>query len=204
MRLIALLLATSLIEFTYAAYAHASIHTLPAAKARALPIRAVATNPIYDVEPERLEEPHQEAIERLDRSDIGSMQGVVVPTALPKPGPAATKLGFWKRLQNQQSQAVTLLKRFGGTYILCSLAVSVCSMSFFYTLVANGLDAPAVLASVGLTLPTKYAGAGTIGLAYVLHKASSPIRFPPTVALTAVVGRRLERWRTGRRAEATA
>ena len=201
MRLIALLLASALIEFTYSAYVHAPIHTLPAAKARALPIRAVATNPIYDVEPEQLEEPHQEAIERLD---VGSMQGVVVPTALPKPVPAAAKLGFWKRLQNQQSQAVTLLKRFGGTYILCSLAVSVCSMSFFYTLVANGLDAPAVLASVGLTLPSKYAGAGTIGLAYVLHKASSPIRFPPTVALTAVVGRKLERWRTGRRAEATA
>ena len=82
MRLIALLLASALIEFTYSAYVHAPIHTLPAAKARALPIRAVATNPIYDVEPEQLEEPHQEAIERLD---VGSMQGVVVPTALPKP-----------------------------------------------------------------------------------------------------------------------
>ena len=56
MRLIALLLASALIEFTYSAYVHAPIHTLPAAKARALPIRAVATNPIYDVEPEQLEE----------------------------------------------------------------------------------------------------------------------------------------------------
>ena len=33
--------------------------------------------------------------------------------------------------------------------------------------------------------------AGTVGLAYAIHKAASPIRFPPTVALTPVVAKRL-------------
>ena len=31
--------------------------------------------------------------------------------------------------------------------------------------------------------------AGTVGLAYAIHKAASPIRFPPTVALTPVVAK---------------
>ena len=33
--------------------------------------------------------------------------------------------------------------------------------------------------------------AGTFGLAYAIHKAASPIRFPPTVALTPVVAKRV-------------
>ena len=33
--------------------------------------------------------------------------------------------------------------------------------------------------------------AGTVGLAYAIHKAASPIRFPPTVALTPVVAKRV-------------
>ena len=33
--------------------------------------------------------------------------------------------------------------------------------------------------------------AGTVGLAYAIHKAASPIRFPPTVALTPVVAKKL-------------
>ena len=33
--------------------------------------------------------------------------------------------------------------------------------------------------------------AGTVGLAYAIHKAASPIRFPPTVALTPVVAKML-------------
>ena len=37
------------------------------------------------------------------------------------------------------------------------------------------------------------AGLGTVGLAYLVHKATSPLRFPPTVALTAAVARRLSR-----------
>lgn len=32
---------------------------------------------------------------------------------------------------------------------------------------------------------------GTVALAYAAHKAASPIRFPPTVALTPVVARAL-------------
>ena len=31
--------------------------------------------------------------------------------------------------------------------------------------------------------------AGTVGIAYAIHKAASPIRFPPTVALTPVVAK---------------
>lgn len=37
----------------------------------------------------------------------------------------------------------------------------------------------------------------TAGIAYVAHKAASPIRFPPTVALTPIVCRSVETERFG-------
>ena len=72
--------------------------------------------------------------------------------------------------------------------------MSLCSFSLFYLLVSAGVDASAVLKAVGINLRGSQR-VGRIGLAYVLHKAASPIRFPPTVALTAVVAKRIEEWR---------
>jgi len=40
---------------------------------------------------------------------------------------------------------------------------------------------------VGIEASSKAETAGTVALAYAAHKAASPIRFPPTVALTPVV-----------------
>ena len=49
----------------------------------------------------------------------------------------------------------------------------------------------ALLGKVGIQASSTSETAGTVGLAYVAHKAASPIRFPPTVALTPVVSRKL-------------
>lgn len=40
---------------------------------------------------------------------------------------------------------------------------------------------------VGIPTTSNAETAGTVALAYAAHKAASPIRFPPTVALTPVV-----------------
>ena len=40
---------------------------------------------------------------------------------------------------------------------------------------------------VGLSVTSNSERVGTFALAYAAHKAASPIRFPPTVALTPVV-----------------
>ena len=39
--------------------------------------------------------------------------------------------------------------------------------------------------------------AGTFAIAYAVHKAASPIRFPPTVALTPVVAKYLGKNKSG-------
>ena len=50
---------------------------------------------------------------------------------------------------------------------------------------------PALLARVGIKVGDTGEKFGTFALAYAAHKALSPVRFPPTVALTPVVARLL-------------
>ena len=124
--------------------------------------------------------------------------GVVVPTRLPT---QPTQHSGWLQTvrsgyHGQRRKAAELLKKYGGAYILCSLSLSACSFSLFYFLVSSGIDVAAVLCTVGIRINSGASSRlGTVGVAYLLHKAASPLRFPPTVALTAVVGRRLERMR---------
>ena len=47
----------------------------------------------------------------------------------------------------------------------------------------------AVLARVGLKPSDTGEKVGTFAIAYAAHKALSPVRFPPTVALTPVVAK---------------
>lgn len=51
---------------------------------------------------------------------------------------------------------------------------------------SSGVDVAALLGKVGLSVSGASEQAGALALAYAVHKASSPIRFPPTVALTPV------------------
>ena len=53
----------------------------------------------------------------------------------------------------------------------------------------TGVDVPALLAKVGITTSATSEKVGTAAIAYAAHKAASPIRFPPTVALTPVVAK---------------
>lgn len=85
-----------------------------------------------------------------------------------------------------------LFKKYGFAYLLSSVSLSLMSFTIMYSLVSNGVDVTAALRAVGIKIPAgKYLG--TVALAYALHKAASPIRFPPTVALTPVVARWLGR-----------
>jgi hypothetical protein len=52
-----------------------------------------------------------------------------------------------------------------------------------------GVDVAALLARVGLTASDTSEKVGTFAIAYAAHKALSPVRFPPTVALTPVVAK---------------
>lgn len=52
-----------------------------------------------------------------------------------------------------------------------------------------GVDVAALLSKVGITTSSTNEKVGTAAIAYAAHKAASPIRFPPTVALTPVVAK---------------
>ena len=60
-----------------------------------------------------------------------------------------------------------------------------------YMAVARGVNVAALLGRVGMKATVTNEKVGRASIAYVCHKAASPLRFPPTVGLTPVVARRL-------------
>ena len=91
---------------------------------------------------------------------------------------------------SRTKQAKQLFKRYGAAYLTTSITLSLISYALCWSAVANGLDIVSLLRRLGLSaVVSPTAGVGPI--AYVAHKAASPIRFPPTVALTPVVSRKL-------------
>jgi len=93
--------------------------------------------------------------------------------------------------KGSMATAGELLKRYGGAYLLTSTSLAVVSFSLCYFAVDNGIDISTVLEKVGIQVSSTSETVGTVGLAYAIHKAASPIRFPPTVALTPVVARKV-------------
>ncbi|CAM6109747.1 unnamed protein product [Calypogeia fissa] len=88
---------------------------------------------------------------------------------------------------SKSTQAKDLLTRYGGAYLATSISLSVVSFGLCYVLVSNGVDVTALLEKVGIHTNETGEKVGTFALAYAAHKAASPIRFPPTVALTPIV-----------------
>lgn len=84
-----------------------------------------------------------------------------------------------------------LLKRYGPAYLLTSVSLAAVSYTGCYAAVARGVNVAALLNRVGMKATAASEKMGTASIAYVCHKAASPIRFPPTVALTPVVARSL-------------
>ncbi|GJP54564.1 hypothetical protein CLOM_g13637 [Closterium sp. NIES-68] len=83
--------------------------------------------------------------------------------------------------------AKDLLTRYGGAYLGTSICLSLVSFSLCYVLVDQGVDVAGLLDSFGLHVDSTGEAVGTFAIAYAAHKALSPVRFPPTVALTPVV-----------------
>lgn len=90
---------------------------------------------------------------------------------------------------SKTAQAKALLKTYGSAYLLTSISFAVVSFGACYALVSAGVDVGALLEKVGLRYGATGERVGTFALAYAAHKALSPVRFPPTVALTPVVAR---------------
>ncbi|KAL4578578.1 hypothetical protein LXL04_014703 [Taraxacum kok-saghyz] len=89
--------------------------------------------------------------------------------------------------KSKGDQAKELLTKYGGAYLATSITLSLISFSLCYALITAGVDVPALLQKVGISANETGEKVGTFALAYAAHKAASPIRFPPTVALTPIV-----------------
>jgi hypothetical protein len=87
--------------------------------------------------------------------------------------------------------AKALLAKYGSAYLVTSISLAAVSFAICYVLVDSGVDVSALLAKVGIAADGKTETAGTVALAYAAHKAASPIRFPPTVALTPLTAKYL-------------
>ncbi|KAG9128977.1 hypothetical protein Leryth_014758 [Lithospermum erythrorhizon] len=106
--------------------------------------------------------------------------------------------GLWKIFSNKEEgnadekkskgdQAKELLGKYGGAYLATSITLSLISFTMCYALISAGVDVQALLQKVGISASETGEKVGTFALAYAAHKAASPIRFPPTVALTPIV-----------------
>ena len=89
--------------------------------------------------------------------------------------------------KSKTDQAKELLAKYGGAYLATSITLSLISFSLCYALISAGIDVQSLLQKVGITVDETGEKVGTFALAYAAHKAASPIRFPPTVALTPIV-----------------
>ncbi|XP_022152953.1 uncharacterized protein LOC111020570 isoform X2 [Momordica charantia] len=89
--------------------------------------------------------------------------------------------------KSKGEQAKELLAKYGGAYLATSITLSLISFSLCYALISAGIDVQALLQKVGISANETGEKVGTFALAYAAHKAASPIRFPPTVALTPIV-----------------
>ncbi|CAA7022699.1 unnamed protein product [Microthlaspi erraticum] len=92
-----------------------------------------------------------------------------------------------KKKKSKTDEAKELLAKYGGAYLATSITLSLISFSLCYALVTSGVDVQALLLKVGITTNETGEKVGAFALAYAAHKAASPIRFPPTVALTPIV-----------------
>ncbi|KAL2239287.1 uncharacterized protein LOC105170052 [Sesamum indicum] len=92
-----------------------------------------------------------------------------------------------KDKSSKGDQAKELLAKYGGAYLATSITLSLISFGLCYALISAGVDVPALLQKVGISSNETGEKVGTFALAYAAHKAASPIRFPPTVALTPIV-----------------
>jgi hypothetical protein len=121
------------------------------------------------------------------RDNNGDKEVIDIETTTKKYG---LEVGLWKSMTNKDGSSIKpgdLLKKYGAAYLLTSISLAIVSYAICYFLVRAGVDVPTLLKKINIEVTTTASNVGTAGIAYVIHKAASPIRFPPTVALTPVV-----------------
>jgi hypothetical protein len=132
----------------------------------------------------------EEALRRT--TEKYGLEAGLLQVATSKPAPAPED---GSPAPTRTQQAKQLLTQYGGAYLLTSISFAIVSFAACYAAVSAGVDVRALLARVGLQASDASEKVGTFAIAYAAHKALSPVRFPPTVALTPVVAKWIGRGR---------
>lgn len=102
--------------------------------------------------------------------------------------------------RGKETTAKELAQLYGGSYLGTSILLSIVSYIVLYFMIAAGVDVRGLVNAFGDLLAQTPIGrpsvldnisdtASTATLAYIAHKATSPLRFPLTVAATPVMAR---------------
>lgn len=102
-------------------------------------------------------------------------------------GPTGSDVIVSSGVEKPRVKPQELLATYGIAYLTTSISFAIVSYALCYFLVLRGVDVAALLGRLGIHPTPAAASAGTAAIAYAMHKAASPIRFPPTVLLTPVV-----------------
>ena len=123
--------------------------------------------------------------------DLNSMMGKIAKSILrtrSKTGMFAASVTVSPE-EEQKVKPQDLLRKYGPAYLVTSIVLAVISYALCYLLISTGVDVMSILEKFGIKSSAAAANTGTAAIAYAIHKAASPIRFPPTVALTPIVAR---------------
>ena len=115
--------------------------------------------------------------------------------------------------KSARARAKEFATLYGGSYLGTSTAMAVVSYAVWYALIKAGVDVVALMQGLGDWLATTPVGRpalldkvnetiGTAALAYIAHKASSPLRFPLTIAATPIVAKAFSKKGDGEDGEA--
>lgn len=100
--------------------------------------------------------------------------------------------------QSKEPTAKEYAQLYGGSYLVTSIGLSILSYATLYGLITVGIDIRTLMNGLGNWLARTPLGrpngldsisdnASTAVLAYIVHKALSPLRFPVTIAATPIV-----------------
>ncbi|KNC47601.1 uncharacterized protein AMSG_02626 [Thecamonas trahens ATCC 50062] len=121
-----------------------------------------------------------------------AMAAAARPASEPETGPAAG--------ESKRAQLTRMLKTYGTTGVAVHLAISVVSYSAVYSLlrlgcspgdVADWLALDALLGDDSPVSAQTVGAASTAAAAYIVYKATLPLRLPLTLAATPIVHARL-------------
>lgn len=151
---------------------------------------ACAFQPAITRVPRTLGPINQSALYALQTEEEAKVESKPSPSVEETTEKYGLEAGLFQSLKSSDAtSAKSLLAKYGIAYLATSIPLAIVSFGICYALVDNGVDVGSLLAKVGINAGDTGEKAGTFAIAYAAHKAASPIRFPPTVALTPVVAK---------------